>query len=101
MRLRDGAIRWGIYRDALDPEHLNETFLMESWLDYLRSRERITAADEADPRSVRALHHHDEPPKTTYQIYAKEIANPVPSERSVPEQASSVFSGLVVDFRLI
>jgi hypothetical protein len=27
---------------------------------------------------VRALHHHDDPPKTTYQIYAKEIANPIP-----------------------
>jgi Transmembrane secretion effector len=78
VRLRDGAIRWGIYRDALDPEHLNETFLMESWLDYLRSRERITAADELIRARVRALHQADIPPKTTYQIYAKEIANPVP-----------------------
>jgi MFS family permease len=86
VRLRDGAIRWGIYRDALDPEHLNETFLMESWLDYLRSRERITAADEAIRARVRVLHHHDEPPKTTYQIYAKEIANPVPSH--VPERVT-------------
>src|SRR5271170_354024 len=86
VRLRDGAIRWGIYRDALDPEHLNETFLMESWLDYLRARERITAADEAIRARVRALHHHDEPPKTTYQIYAKEIANPVPSH--VPERVT-------------
>jgi MFS family permease len=86
VRLRDGAIRWGIYRDALDPEHLNETFLMESWLDYLRSRERITAADELIRARVRALHHHDDPPKTTYQIYAKEIANPVPSH--VPERVT-------------
>jgi MFS family permease len=78
VRMRDGAIRWGIYRDALDPEHLNETFLMESWLDYLRSRERITAADELIRARVRALHQADVPPKTTYQIYAKEIANPVP-----------------------
>jgi MFS family permease len=78
VRLRDGAMRWGIYRDAIDPEHLNETFVMESWLDYLRSRERITAADELIRAKVRALHRHDDPPKTTYQIYAKEIANPVP-----------------------
>jgi MFS family permease len=75
VRLRDGAIRWGIYRDAIDPEHLNETFIMESWLDYLRSRERITAADELIRAQVRALHQHDDPPRTTYQIYAKEIAN--------------------------
>lgn len=79
VRLRDGAIRWGIYRDAIDPTHLNETFVMESWLDYLRSRERITAADEAIRARVRALHQHEDPPKTTYQIYAREVANPIPS----------------------
>jgi MFS family permease len=74
VRLRDGAIRWGIYRDATNPEHLNETFLMESWLDYLRSRERVTAADEQIRERVRALHRDgDTPPKTTHQIYAKEI----------------------------
>ena len=39
---------------------------------------RITAADEAIRALVRALHRHDEPPKTTYHIYAKEIANPTP-----------------------
>ncbi len=48
VRLRDGAVRWGIYRDAADPTHVNETFIMESWLDYLRSRERVTAADQAN-----------------------------------------------------
>jgi len=75
VRLRDGAIRWGIYRDATDPEHLNETFVMESWLDYLRSRERVTAADEKIRERVRALHQDTEPPRTTHQIYAKEITN--------------------------
>jgi MFS family permease len=79
VRLRDGAMRWGIYRDAIDPEHLNETFIMESWLDFLRSRERITAADEVIRARVRSLHQAGDPPKTTYQIYAREIANPVPS----------------------
>ena len=77
VRLRDGAVRWGIYRDAIDPEHLNETFVMESWLDYLRSRERITAADELIRARVRALHQGDELPKTSYQIYAREIADSV------------------------
>jgi MFS family permease len=78
VRLRDGAIRWGIYRDAIDPEHLNETFIMESWLDFLRSRERVTTADEAIRARVRALHQGDGPPRTTYQIYAKEITPPEP-----------------------
>jgi hypothetical protein len=73
VRLRDGAIRWGIYRDADDPTHLNETFLMESWLDYLRSRERTTAADTAIRDKVYALHRGDAPPRVTHQIYAREL----------------------------
>jgi hypothetical protein len=74
VRLRDGAIRWGIYRDAINPEHLNETFVMESWLDYLRSRERVTAADAAIRDRVVALHRGPLPPKISHQIYAHEIA---------------------------
>ncbi len=84
VRLRDGAIRWGIFRDVTDPTRLNETFVMESWLDYLRSRERVTIADREIQDRVRALHHDPAtppgseplPPKVTYQLYAREVANP-------------------------
>ena len=89
VRLRDGAVRWGIYRDAIDPENLNETFIMESWIDYLRSRERVTAADEAIRARVRALHRHDDPPKTSYQIYAREIAGPTSAESSTGAESGS------------
>jgi MFS family permease len=82
VRLRDGAMRWGVYRDAINPEHLEETFIMESWLDFLRSRERITASDEAIRARVRALHKHDDPPKTTYQIYAEQITDSPSPPRS-------------------
>jgi hypothetical protein len=78
VRMRGGALRWGIYRDAINPEHLNETFIMESWLDFLRSRERLTTADDKIRRQVWALHQDEEPPSTTYQIYVHEIANPTP-----------------------
>jgi len=74
VRLRDGAIRWGIFRDATDLERLNETFVMESWLDYLRSRERVTAEDAAIREKVYALHAGEERPKVSHQIYAREIA---------------------------
>jgi hypothetical protein len=73
VRLRDGALRWGIYRDADDPTHLNETFVMESWIDYLRSRERTTAADTAIRDRVYAIHKADGPPRVTHQIYAREL----------------------------
>jgi MFS family permease len=78
VRLRDGALRWGIYRDTADPERLNETFIMESWLDFLRSRERVTAEDDLVRQRVRALHRDAEPPQISHQIYAKEVANPTP-----------------------
>ncbi len=90
VRLRDGAIRWGVFRDAVDPTQINESFVMESWLEYLRSRERATLADRKIQDAVYALHHNptppsdpeDEivllPPKVTHQLYAREIANPTP-----------------------
>jgi hypothetical protein len=55
---------------------------MESWLDYLRSRERITTADEAIRAHVRELHQGEEQPKISYQIYAREITpNETPPHR--------------------
>jgi MFS family permease len=74
VRLRAGAIRWGVFRDGNDPERLEETFVMESWLDYLRSRERMTTADFELMQAVRDLHKADELPRVTHQVYAKEIA---------------------------
>jgi Transmembrane secretion effector len=65
-------------RNAADPAHLNETFIMESWLDYLRSRERVTAGDERVRKQVWALHEGEEPPRISYQVYAREVANPTP-----------------------
>ncbi len=73
VRLRDGAIRWGIFRDAQNPELLNETFIMESWLDYLRSRERFTQADIAIRERVRSLHSLPDSPHISHQLYAGEI----------------------------
>jgi MFS family permease len=72
VRLRDGAIRWGIFQDADNLRHLNETFVMESWIDYLRQRERFTASDRALRDRVLSLHRGKEPPRITHTIYAKE-----------------------------
>jgi MFS family permease len=76
VRLRDGAIRWGIFQDASDPRRLNETFVMESWIDYLRQRERFTASDRTIRERVVSLHHGPEPPRITHTLYAKERATP-------------------------
>jgi MFS family permease len=52
IRRRDGAFRWGIYRDLEDSDRYVETFLVNSWAEHLRPHERATVADqEAEERS--------------------------------------------------
>ena len=80
VRLRDGAMRWGIFQDANDPRRLNESFIMESWIDYLRQRERFTASDRTVRDRVVSLHRGEEPPRITHTIYAKERANGSPGK---------------------
>ncbi|MGI4852513.1 MAG: MFS transporter [Janthinobacterium lividum] len=73
VRLRSGAIRWGVFRDSNNPERLEESFVMESWLDYLRSRERMTTQDSELLQAVRGIHKADDLPRVTHQVYAKEV----------------------------
>jgi MFS family permease len=80
VRLRDGAMRWGIFQDAGQPRHLTETFVMESWIDYLRQRERFTTWDRTIRDRVVSLHSGPEPPRITHTIYAKERTDGSPSK---------------------
>ena len=82
IRMRDGAMRWGLFQDANDPRHLNETFIMESWIDYLRQRERFTTSDRIIRDRVVSFHRGPEPPRITHSIYAKERANNTPRKSS-------------------
>jgi hypothetical protein len=45
VRRRDGASRWGIFRDLEHPDLYVETFLVSSWAEHLRQHERLTRAD--------------------------------------------------------
>jgi MFS family permease len=80
VRMRDGAMRWGIFLNAGDPRHLTETFIMESWIDYLRQRERFTTSDRTIRDRVVSLHRGEEPPRITHTIYAKERTNGSPGK---------------------
>ncbi|XGV98440.1 MAG: MFS transporter [Leptolyngbya sp. BL-A-14] len=70
VRLRDGAVRWGIFHDTADPTRYLETFIVESWLDHLRQYERFTVTDQAIRRRVFDLHQGDRPPEISHMIYA-------------------------------
>jgi MFS family permease len=45
IRRRDGAYRWGIFRDTEVRDRYVETFLVTSWAEHLRQHERETLAD--------------------------------------------------------
>jgi hypothetical protein len=45
IRRRDGAYRWGIFRDTEVADHYLEIFLVNSWAEHLRQHERQTQAD--------------------------------------------------------
>jgi len=46
IRRRDGAYRWGIYRDTEVADRYLEIFLVNSWAEHLRQHARQTHADE-------------------------------------------------------
>jgi MFS family permease len=68
VRRRDGAYRWGIYRDTERPTHYVETFVVESWAEHLRQHERVTMADRALEENVSRF--QAKPNKVTHFIYA-------------------------------
>jgi MFS family permease len=74
VRLRTGAYRWRLYRDAANPHHLTELFLTVSWEDHLAQHRRIDDASAAILRSARSLDINGRP-TTTHRI-AVDVENP-------------------------
>ena len=72
VRLRDGAIRWGIYVDPFKPERYVETYVIGSWNEHLRQHERMTREDQINEERVRAFHIGEGPPAVSHLIYATE-----------------------------
>jgi MFS family permease len=69
IRLRDGALRWGLWADTTQAGRYLESFVVESWLEHLRQHERMTAADRAVPRVAHVFHRGGEPPRVTHFVH--------------------------------
>jgi MFS family permease/quinol monooxygenase YgiN len=54
-RKRDGAYAWGLFEDTADSGRFVEHFLVESWLELMHARERVTNADRKMEESIGAL----------------------------------------------
>jgi MFS family permease len=68
IRLRDGAYRWGIYRDTEAADRYVEIFLVHSWAEHLRQHERQTNADRKIEE--RLLSNVAKDPQVHHLIYA-------------------------------
>jgi predicted MFS family arabinose efflux permease len=71
IRLRDGALRWGLWADAGRPGRYLESFVVESWIEHLRQHERMTAADREVQAAARAFHLGAEPPRVTHYVHER------------------------------
>lgn len=56
LRLRDGAINWGLFQDVAKSDRYVETFVVESWAEHLRQHERVTKTDKEIQDRVNAFH---------------------------------------------
>ncbi|MGH2757839.1 MAG: MFS transporter, partial [Actinomycetota bacterium] len=61
VRLRTGAYRWRLYRDAADPRRLIEMFLVVSWREHLNQHRRIDDLSAALIRRARSFDRTGEP----------------------------------------
>ncbi|HET9646406.1 MAG TPA: MFS transporter, partial [Burkholderiaceae bacterium] len=61
-RLQLGALSWGLFRDASQPERYIEYFVDESWVEHLRRFDRVTAADVQLRARRLAFHQGEQPP---------------------------------------
>lgn len=68
IRLRDGAMQWGLFADAAAPEHYTEVFLVKSWAEHLRQHERVTVSDRDLEEQARAFHTGPDRPVVRHLI---------------------------------
>jgi MFS family permease len=68
IRLRDGALEWGLFADSAAEGRYTEIFLVKSWLEHLRQHERLTESDSEIDRAAHAFHVGPEPPAVEHLI---------------------------------
>jgi MFS family permease/quinol monooxygenase YgiN len=67
-RLRQGALSWGLFRDAAQPGRYIEYFVDENWIEHQRRLERFSAFDAALRERRLALHIGPEAPRVKRYI---------------------------------
>jgi MFS family permease len=72
-RLRTGATRWGLFRDAEAPQKFVELFTVPSWEEHLRQHsDRLTGTDQQYEEEAQAF---SDPQEETSHLIAVELPN--------------------------
>ncbi len=80
VRLRTGAYRWRLYRDAADPHRLSEVFLTVSWEEHLAQHRRI---DDASAELLRQARQFGKERPVTRHLVAVDVEHPEDWQRLV------------------
>jgi len=72
-RRRNGAVSWRVFRDLGDRERFVERYIVASWAEYVRSRNRMTLADRELQQRVEALQSGDAPVRISRLIGVREL----------------------------
>ncbi|WP_161599556.1 MFS transporter [Hymenobacter nivis] len=83
LRLRDGALRAGVFADLADPGRITEFFTVATWGEHLRQHHRFTRDDQAVEEQVRQYHRGPEPPHVAHFLAFPTAIN-VPVEVAAP-----------------
>lgn len=86
MRLRNGAVAWGLFQDVHAPGRYIEYFIDSTWLEHLRRRERVTVEEAEFNRVARAFHRGEQPPRVEHFL-----------ARGAPKRRRLWFSGKLAD----
>ncbi|HEY9787093.1 MAG TPA: MFS transporter, partial [Candidatus Obscuribacterales bacterium] len=68
QRRRDGAVQWHLYCDLARNDRYCEMFMLESWGEYLRQRERATVSDRHAEEKVISFHVGGQPPQRFHML---------------------------------
>ena len=71
-RRRTGAIGWRVWRDAANPGHVLEQFVVGSWDEHLRQHERVSIRDQRRLDEIEAMTDPAHPTKVTHWL-AREV----------------------------
>ncbi len=83
LRLRDGALRAGVFADLAEPSRITEFYYVATWGEHLRQHHRFTREDQLIENQVHRFHQGPDDPRVTHFL-AFPLATSVSAEVPAP-----------------